>query len=205
MEKKIFNINVPIDSHRDRIDKFLQSQLNELSRTRLQNLIRDGHVKLNNVTVNEVSKKIKNEDKIEVTFPQPKETIIKPNKIPLELTATTIKSILLSISSSNFSNFKNLTFFGTLHCNIGWVLSFELIWSIKLLSKWVPIIVTKWFLSEQGNEKAVPIAPAPKINILAINYSLKKNFLIENNTAIISILPKIILSVSSYICKALST
>ena len=85
MEKKIFNINVPIDSHRDRIDKFLQSQLNELSRTRLQNLIRDGYVKLNNTIIHEVSKKIKKEDKIEVNFPQPKETLIKPNKIPLDI------------------------------------------------------------------------------------------------------------------------
>jgi len=85
MEKKTFNISVPIDSHRDRIDKFLQSQLNELSRTRLQNLIRNGHVKLNNSTINEVSKKIKNEDNIEVNFPQPKETLINPNKIPLDI------------------------------------------------------------------------------------------------------------------------
>ncbi|MCH2377636.1 MAG: RNA pseudouridine synthase, partial [Pelagibacterales bacterium] len=85
MEKKTFNISVPIDSHRDRIDKFLQSQLSELSRTRLQNLIRNGHVKLNNAIINEVSKKIKNDDKIEVNFPQPKETLIKPNKIPLDI------------------------------------------------------------------------------------------------------------------------
>ena len=85
MEKKIFNISVPMDSHRDRIDKFLQSKLNELSRTRLQSLIRNGHVKLNNATINEVSKKIKNEDKIVVNFPQPKETLIKPNKIPLDI------------------------------------------------------------------------------------------------------------------------
>ena len=85
MEKKIFNISVPMDSHRDRIDKFLQSKLNELSRTRLQSLIRNGHVKLNNATINEVSKKIKNEDKIEVNFPQPKETLIKPSKIPLDI------------------------------------------------------------------------------------------------------------------------
>ena len=85
MEKKIFNISVPKDSHKDRIDKFLQSRLNELSRTRLQNLIRNGHVKLNNVTINEVSKKIKNEDKIVVDFPQPKETLIKPNKIHLDI------------------------------------------------------------------------------------------------------------------------
>ena len=85
MKKKIFNTIVPFVSHGDRIDKFLQSQLNELSRTRLQNVIRNGHVKLNNVTINEVSKKIKNEDKIEVNFPQPKETLIKPNKISLNI------------------------------------------------------------------------------------------------------------------------
>jgi len=76
---------VPLNLHGNRIDKFLQSQLKELSRTRLQNLIRNGHVKLNNTTINEVSKKIKNEDKIEVNFPQPKETLIKPNKIPLDI------------------------------------------------------------------------------------------------------------------------
>ena len=85
MKKKIFNTIVPFVSHGNRIDKFLQSQLKELSRTRLQNVIRNGHVKLNNVTINEVSKKIKNEDKIEVNFPQPKETLIKPNKIPLDI------------------------------------------------------------------------------------------------------------------------
>ena len=85
MKKKIFKTIVTLVSHGDRIDKFLQLQLNELSRTKLQNLIRDGHVKLNNTIINEVSKKIKNEDKIEVNFPQPKETLIEPNKIPLNI------------------------------------------------------------------------------------------------------------------------
>ena len=85
MEKKIFNISIPIDSHRDRIDTFLQSQLNNLSRTRLQSLIRDGYVKLNNTIIHETSKKIKNEDIIEVNFPPPKETLIKPYKMPLDI------------------------------------------------------------------------------------------------------------------------
>jgi len=85
MEKKIFNISIPIDSHGDRIDKFLQSQLNNLSRTRLQSLIRDGYVKLNNTIIHETSKKIKNEDIIEVNFPPPKETLIKPYKMSLDI------------------------------------------------------------------------------------------------------------------------
>ena len=85
MKKDIFNITVPLNSHGYRIDKFLQSQINELSRTRLQALIRDGQVKLNNIIINSNSKKINEEDKIEVNFPTPKETLIKPNKIPLDI------------------------------------------------------------------------------------------------------------------------
>ena len=85
MEKKIFNINIPIDSHGGRIDKFLQSQLNDLSRTRLQNLIRDGFVKLNNAIIHETSKKLKNNDTIEINFPPPRETLIKPYKMSLNI------------------------------------------------------------------------------------------------------------------------
>ena len=85
MEKNIFNIIVPINFHGYKIDKFLHSQINELSRTRLQALINDGQVRLNNAIINNASKKIKKEDKIKINFPPPKETVIKPNKIPLDI------------------------------------------------------------------------------------------------------------------------
>ena len=51
MKKNIFSTIVPLNYHGYRIDKFLQSQINELSRTRLQALIRDGQVKLNNTII----------------------------------------------------------------------------------------------------------------------------------------------------------
>ena len=85
MKKNIFNIIVPPNYHGNRIDKFLQSQINELSRTRLQALIHDSQVKLNNIIINSTSKKIKEADQIKVNFPHPKETFIKPNKIPLNI------------------------------------------------------------------------------------------------------------------------
>ena len=85
MTKDIFNITVPLNSHGYRIDKFLQSQINELSRTRLQALIRDGHVKINNIIIKNTSKKIKEEDQIKVDFPPAKETLIRPNKISLNI------------------------------------------------------------------------------------------------------------------------
>ena len=85
MKKNIFNTIVPLNFHGNRIDKFLQSQLKDLSRTKIQTLIRDGQVKLNNTIIINSSKKIKTEDQVKVNFPPPKETLIKPNKIPLDI------------------------------------------------------------------------------------------------------------------------
>ena len=85
MKKNIFNIVVPFNFHKHRLDKFLQSQLKEFSRTRIQNLISDGQVKLNDIIIINSSKKIKKEDQIKVSFPPPKKTLIKPNKIPLNI------------------------------------------------------------------------------------------------------------------------
>ena len=85
MKKNIFNTTVPFNYHGYRIDKFLQSQINKLSRTRLQALIHDSQVKLNNIIIKSSSKKIKKDDKIKVNFPPPKETLIKKNKIPLDI------------------------------------------------------------------------------------------------------------------------
>ena len=85
MEKKTFNIPVSTNYHGYRIDKFLQSQLNNVSRTKLQSLIRDGYVELNNTVIYEASKKIKNKDIIKVDFPPQKETLIKPYKMFLDI------------------------------------------------------------------------------------------------------------------------
>ena len=85
MKKNTLNITVPANCHGYRIDKFLQSQIDQLSRTRLQVLIHDGLVKLNGILISNTSKKIKVKDKITVSFPLPKETFIKPNKIPLNI------------------------------------------------------------------------------------------------------------------------
>jgi len=85
MKKNLFNTIVPFTFHRHRIDKFLQTQLKEFSRTKIQNLINEGHVLLNNIKIINSSKKIKENDKLKVTFPVAKETSIKPNKIPLDI------------------------------------------------------------------------------------------------------------------------
>jgi len=85
MKKNTYNMIVSPDFDKCRIDKFLQSKLKEFSRTRLQNLIRDGQVKLNNSPIIDSSKKIKKDDEIKINFPEPKETHIEPNNIPLDV------------------------------------------------------------------------------------------------------------------------
>ena len=85
MKKNLFNTFVPLNCHGYRIDKFLQTLLKEISRTKIQNLINDGQVKLNNIIIVNSSKKIKEKDQIKVTFPAAKETSIKPSKIPLDI------------------------------------------------------------------------------------------------------------------------
>ena len=85
MKKNIFKTVVSFNCHGYRVDKFLQSQLQEFSRTRIQNLISDGQVKLNNIIIFNSSKKVKEEEQVKVNFPPSKETPIKPNKIPLDI------------------------------------------------------------------------------------------------------------------------
>jgi len=85
MKEKVFNFDVHGGFDGNRIDKFLQSKIDELSRTKLQALIHAGQVKLNNTIINSASKKIKEKDKITVNFTPIKEIYIKPNKIPLDI------------------------------------------------------------------------------------------------------------------------
>jgi len=85
MKKNIYNVTITLDYEGYRIDKFLQSKITKLSRTRIQSLINEGEVKLNNSIIKNSSKKVKNLDIIIVNFPEPKKTLIKANKIPLDI------------------------------------------------------------------------------------------------------------------------
>tara|TARA_Y100000590_G_scaffold6699_1_gene8686 strand:+ start:1091 stop:2074 length:984 start_codon:yes stop_codon:yes gene_type:complete len=85
MEKRIFSSKDTAKYIKFRIDNFLKLNFQEISRSKLQKLINEGHVKINNKTIVETSKKIKINDEIEINFPPPKETHIKPYKMPLNI------------------------------------------------------------------------------------------------------------------------
>ena len=86
MKEKVFNLEITSKSSGSRIDKFLQSKLDkEISRSKIQNLIRNGFVKLNNSIILENSKKIKTNDEIKVIFPPPSLVQIEPQAISLNI------------------------------------------------------------------------------------------------------------------------
>ena len=85
MEKRIFSSKDTAKYIKFRIDNFLKLNFKEISRSKLQKLINEGYVKINNKTIVETSKKIKINDEIEINFPPPKETHIKPYKMPLNI------------------------------------------------------------------------------------------------------------------------
>jgi len=85
MKNDILNLIVPSKFDGYRIDRFLQDQISEFSRTRLQRLINNGEIKLNNIVITNQSKKIKKDDQIKISFPEPKETSIIANKLHMDI------------------------------------------------------------------------------------------------------------------------
>jgi len=75
---------VPAEFHNNRIDKALSS-LSGMSRSRLQDLINQGHVKLNDGIVASCNLKVKAEDALKVSVPEPKPTDIVPRSIDFEI------------------------------------------------------------------------------------------------------------------------
>tara|TARA_B100000989_G_scaffold282336_1_gene247307 strand:- start:95 stop:1075 length:981 start_codon:yes stop_codon:yes gene_type:complete len=85
MEKKINLIVKDIDKNL-RVDVFIHKKENELSRTRIKNLILNKKLRLNHKILEDPSKKIFTNDILELTVPEPKKTSLKPYKYKLDIT-----------------------------------------------------------------------------------------------------------------------
>ena len=84
MQKKI-NLIVKDTEKNIRIDIFINKRRNEISRTRIKNLILDQKLKLNNKILTDPSKKISTGDNINLTIPEPKKATLKPYKFKLNI------------------------------------------------------------------------------------------------------------------------
>ena len=85
MTKKIITILVSLENQGLRLDIFLNTKVKDLSRTKLQDLIKEGFVKINQIKIKECSKKLNFKDNIEVEIPPQKKSHIKPYKMNLDI------------------------------------------------------------------------------------------------------------------------
>ena len=84
MEKKI-NLIVKDNDKNLRVDVFINKKENEISRTRVKNLILNQNLKLNNEIIKDPSKRIIPGDTLELTIPEPKKASLKPYKYKLDI------------------------------------------------------------------------------------------------------------------------
>ena len=68
-----------------RVDVFINQKENEISRTRIKNLILDKKLKLNNKILVDPSKKLLSGDNVELLVPLPKKASLKPYKYKLDI------------------------------------------------------------------------------------------------------------------------
>ena len=67
-----------------RLDAYIASKLDKLSRTSVKRLVEEGHIKVNG-SVQKVSYKVQENDVIEVTEPEAKELDLKAQDIPIDV------------------------------------------------------------------------------------------------------------------------
>ena len=84
MEKKI-NLIVKNKDKNLRVDVFINNKENDISRTRIKNLILNKKLRLNHEIMIDPSKKVSTNDVLELTIPKPKKVSLKPYKYNLDI------------------------------------------------------------------------------------------------------------------------
>ena len=83
--KNIINLIVEEDEIGQRIDVYIANKNKKLSRTRVKNLIINEKLKLNNLVLQDPSKKVSKGDNIVLKIPEPKKIFLKPYDYNLEI------------------------------------------------------------------------------------------------------------------------
>ena len=84
MEKKI-NLIVEESIKNVRVDIFISNNENDISRSRIKNLILNKKLKINNKTITDPAKKISGGDHIILTIPEPKKVSLEPYNFKLNI------------------------------------------------------------------------------------------------------------------------
>ncbi|SKC87283.1 RluA family pseudouridine synthase [Maledivibacter halophilus] len=68
-----------------RLDLYISKELNDISRSYVQKLIKSGNVRVNNEIIYSKKYKISEEDEIDIEIPEPEKLKLEPENIPIEI------------------------------------------------------------------------------------------------------------------------
>ena len=78
-------ITLEVTQSSERLDRWLSDNLADISRSRIQKLIENGHVRLNNQICSSKNRKIVSGDFLDITIPEPETLNLTPENIPLDV------------------------------------------------------------------------------------------------------------------------
>jgi 23S rRNA pseudouridine1911/1915/1917 synthase len=81
----VTEINLQVEEKADRIDRYLSQHLSDLSRSRIQQLIEQGHVQVNDTICTSKKVTVQSGDRISITIPEAKPLDLQPEAIPLDV------------------------------------------------------------------------------------------------------------------------
>jgi len=84
-DRKSFDFLVDEDDGGERLDSFLSAQIPELSRSRIQKAIRAGDIVIDGVTALKSARRVRQGERVELSFSPPKPLEIVPENIPLDI------------------------------------------------------------------------------------------------------------------------
>lgn len=84
-EDRIITLAVSEDSGGTRLDAYISSQIEELSRNYAQQIIESGCVSVNGIEELSKKAKVKSGDSIEIDYPEPETLNVEPQDIPIEI------------------------------------------------------------------------------------------------------------------------
>ncbi len=84
-DKKSFDFLVDEDDGGERLDSFLSAQIPELSRSRIQKAIRAGDVLVDGIPALKSAQKVRQGERLELSFSPPRPLEIVPESIPLDI------------------------------------------------------------------------------------------------------------------------
>jgi 23S rRNA pseudouridine1911/1915/1917 synthase len=80
-----FDCKLQVEEKADRIDRYLSQHLPDLSRSRIQQLIEQGQVQVNDKICTSKKVTVQSGDRISITIPEAKPLDLQPEAIPLDV------------------------------------------------------------------------------------------------------------------------